>query len=87
MLQESNALNVTSDKSRFRQEEVPSKTPDEDKAWKFLANYQVSLPLTWLLKLVPRFTERVATIIARKESEKVWVKFTNPIKGLTIRNE
>ena len=61
--------------------------PEQEETWKTLADCQMSLPLTRLLKLVPQFIERAATIITRKESEKVWVNFTNPIKGPTIRNE
>ena len=37
---------------------------EHEEAWKILADCQVSLPLTGLLKLVPRFTEKVATLIA-----------------------
>ena len=87
MLQESNAPNVTSDKSRSRQEEVPTETPDEDEAWKVMADCQISLPLTRLLKLVPRFTEKVTHIIVRNESEQVLVNFMNPGKGPTIMDK
>ena len=54
MLQESNAPNVTSDKSRSRQEEVPIETPDEDEEWKVLTDNHVSLRLIGLLKLEKR---------------------------------
>ena len=42
---------------------------EKEEAWKILADCQVSLPLTGLLKLVPRFTEKVATLIAKKGVE------------------
>ena len=38
--------------------------PEQEETWKILADCQVSLPLTGLLKLVPRFTEKVATLFA-----------------------
>ena len=37
---------------------------EQEDPWKILADSQVSLPLTGLLKLVPRFTEKVATLFA-----------------------
>ena len=40
-----------------------------------------------LLKLVPRFTEKFATIIAKNGSKKVSVNFTNPITESTIMDE
>ena len=40
-----------------------------------------------LLKLVPRFIEKVTHIMARNELENVSVNFTNPIKGPTIMDE
>ena len=39
---------------------------DHEEAWKILADCQVSLPLTGLLKLVPQFMEKCATLIAQK---------------------
>ena len=43
--------------------------PEQEETWKILTDFQVSLPLTGLLKLVPRFTEKVATLIAQKGTE------------------
>ena len=40
-----------------------------------------------LLKLVPQFTEKVAHIITKNESDQVSVNFTNPIKGPIIMDE
>ena len=42
----------------------PKTTPEDEETWKILVDCQVSLPLATLLKLVPKFTEKVATIIA-----------------------
>ena len=39
-----------------------------EETWKILADCQVSLPLARLLKLVPRFTEKVATRMAQKDA-------------------
>ena len=87
MLRESNDQDITLDKIGSRHEEITTKSPEDDEAWQVLANCQISLPLTGQLKLVPQFTEKVAHIMARNESEKVSVKFTNPIKGPTIMDE
>ena len=40
--------------------------PEQEETWKILADCQVSLPLMGLLKLVPRFTEKVETLISQK---------------------
>ena len=42
---------------------------EHEEAWKILADCQVSLPLTGLLKLVPWFTQKVATLIAQNGVE------------------
>ena len=54
---------------------------------KILADCQVSLPLTGLLKLVPRFTEKVATLIAQKGVEQVSVNYNQPNNSPTIMDE
>ena len=46
---------------------------------------KISLPLVGLLKLVPWFTKNNAHTMARNESEKVSINFTNPVKGSTIK--
>ena len=40
---------------------------EQEEAWKILANYQLSIPLIGLLKLVPCLTEKVATLLAQKD--------------------
>ena len=40
-----------------------------------------------LLKLVPRFIEKVAQVIAKNTTEEVVVNFSNPSKGPTIMDE
>ena len=52
-----------------------------------MANCQVSFPLTGLLKLVPRFVEKVATLIAQKGIEEVSINYSHPSGGLTIMDE
>ena len=53
MFRENNEQNITLDKSESQQEEVTTKEPEDDEAWRVLADCQISLPLTRLLKLVP----------------------------------
>ena len=40
--------------------------------WKVFAYCQISLSLAGLLKLVPRFTEKVSTLVSQKDVEQVW---------------
>ena len=61
--------------------------PEQEETWKLLADCQVSLPLTGLLKLVPRFTEKVATLIAQKGSEQVSVHYSQPSTSPSIMDE
>ena len=67
--------------------ELPGSIPirEQEEAWKILANYQVSLPLTGLLKLVPWLTEKVATLNAQKGVEQVSVNYNQP--SSTIMDE
>ena len=53
--------------------ELPGSVPiqEQEEAWKILADCQVSLPLIDLLKLIPWFTEKVATLIAQKGVEQL----------------
>ena len=60
---------------------------EQEETWKILADCQVSLPLTGLLKLVPRFTEKVATLIAQKGSEQVLVHYSQPSNNPSIMDE
>ena len=60
---------------------------EQEETWKILADCQVSLPLTGLLKLVPRFTEKVATLIAQKGSEQVSVHYSQPSNNPSIMDE
>ena len=41
----------------------PTTAIEVDDTWQIFANCQISLPLARLLKLVPWFTENVATLI------------------------
>ena len=69
--------------------ELPGVVPvhENDEAWKILAYFQVSLPLTGLLKLVPRFTEKVATLIAQNGVEQVSINYKHPSNSPTIMDE
>ena len=60
---------------------------EDEKIWKILADCQVSLALAGLLKLVPRFTEKVGTIIPQNGAETLSVNYSNPIMGPTVINE
>ena len=61
--------------------------PEQEETWKILADCQVSLPLIVLLKLVPRFTEKVASLIAHKGSEQVSVHYSQPSNNPSIMDE
>ena len=50
---------------------TPSPITTTSETWKIFEDCQISLPLAALLKLVPRFTEKVATIITQKDTEQV----------------
>ena len=52
-----------------------------------MADCQISLPLIGLLKVVPRFIEKVSYIMARNELKKVSVNFTSSMKGPIIMDE
>ena len=66
MLQESTMSIVTSGKSDSRQEETPTDTDEEDeKVWQALPDSKISLSLSALLNLVPRFTDKATPIIAK----------------------
>ena len=54
--------------------------------WQVLDDCQINLPLVGLLKLFPRFTKTVTTLLT-KELEPVIVNFTDPIQGPTILDE
>ena len=86
MLQES-ILSTNNSESRLVEQSAPTIGPQDEEAWKVLVDCQISLPLTGLSKFIPHFTEKVATIIARKELENVSMNFTNPTKGPTIMDE
>ena len=60
---------------------------EQEETWKLLADCQVSLPLTGLLKLVPRFTEKVAALIAYKGSEQIAVHYNQPSNNPSIMDE
>ena len=66
---------------------APRTTPEDEETWKILADCQVTLPSAGLLKLVPRFTEKVATIIAQNGAEKVSVIYSNAIIGPIVMDE
>ena len=67
MLQDNEIININ------QVNELPRLVPvqEQEEARKILADCQVSLPFTGLLKLVPRFMEKVATLIAQKGVEQV----------------
>ena len=60
---------------------------ENDESWKILVDCQVSLPLIGLLKLLPRFTEKVATLIAHKGVEQVSDNYNHPSNSPTIIDE
>ena len=47
----------------------------------------MSLPLTGLFKLVPKFTEKVATLIDQKGSEQVSIHYSQPSNNPSIMDE
>ena len=65
----------------------PIGVTEQEETWKILADCQISLPLTGLLKLVPRFTEKVATLIAQKGSEQISVHYSQPSNNPSIMDE
>ena len=65
MLQENDEQNATPINSGIRQEEITAQSPTYNESWQVLADSQILLPLSRLLKLVPRFTKMVAQIIAK----------------------
>ena len=52
-----------------------------------MADCQVSLPLTGLLKFVPCFTKKVDTIIAQNGADKVSVNYSNPVTRSMMMDE
>ena len=55
--------------------------------WQALANSKIYLSLSALLKLVPRFTNKVTQIISKNKTEEVAVNSTNSTQGPTIMEE
>ena len=87
MLRENYERDITLENSGSRQEEITTQSPTNDESWQVFADSQISLPLARLLKLVPRFTKKVAQIIAKNESKNLLVNFINLVKGPTIMDE
>mgnify|MGYP000341315175 FL=1 len=58
-----------------------------DETWQILADCKISLPLARLLQLVPRFTEKVATLVTQKDTEQISVNYNQPSDGPTIMDE
>ena len=58
-----------------------------DETWQTLADCKISLPLAQLLQLVPRFTEKVATLVTQKGTNQVSVNYNQPSDGPTIMDE
>ena len=79
---------VTSNKSDSQPDHTITGTDAEDnEVWQALVDSKISLSLSALLKLVPRFIEKVAQVIAKNTTEEVVVNFSNPSKGPTIMDE
>ena len=71
-----------------RQADIPTETDAaNDEVWQALADSRISLSFSALLKLVPRFTEKVATLLVQKNAEQVSVNYSQPSNGLTIMDE
>ena len=88
MLQESILPIVVSDKSDSRQDDTVTCIETEDnEVWQALANSKIPLSLSTLLKLVARFTDKVAQIIVKNKTEEVAVNFTNLTQGSTVMDE
>ena len=83
MLQEMEEQNV--------QKSVTQRNPitesEVDDTWQVLVDCKISLPLARLLQLVPRFTEKVATLITQKNTEQISVNYNQPSNGPTIMDE
>ena len=58
-----------------------------DETWQTLADCKISLPLAQLLQLVPRFTEKVATLVTQKSTNQVSVNYNQPSDRPTIMDE
>ena len=73
------------------QKTVTQSTPviitEADDTWQIFVDCQIFLPLAGLLKLVPRFTEKVATLITQKNTEQVSVNYNHPSNRPTIMDE
>ena len=52
-----------------------------DETWQTLADCKISLPLARLVQLVPRFTEKVATLVTQKGTNQVLVNTTSQVTG------
>ena len=65
----------------------PTTAIEADNTWQIFADCQIPLPLAGLLKLVPRLTEKVATLITQKNTEQVSVNYNQPSNGPTIMDE
>ena len=73
------------------QKSVPQINPttelEVDETWQILADCKISLSLTRLLQLVPRFTKKVATLVTQKDTEQISVNYNQPSNRLTIMDE
>ena len=65
MLQEMEEQNLQNSVTQTK----PTTTTKANETWQFLVDWQISLPLARLLELVPRFMEKVATLITQKNTE------------------
>ena len=68
MMQESSEI-VETIPVTGKKNEVTESTTKHNSTWQVLADCQITLPLSRLLKLVPRFTKTVATILTKKMSK------------------
>ena len=59
----------------------------DDPIWQGLANYQLTLPLVGLLKLMLRFIETFMAIIKKEDQLAIPIHFTNPSRGSTVLDE
>ena len=65
----------------------PTTESEVDETWQILADCKISLPLARLLQLVPRFKEKVATLVTQKDTEQILVNYNQPSNGPTIMDE
>ena len=74
MMQE-NAISTYKANVQPIKQSKPTLTPADKETWKVLADCQVSVPLPRLLKLVPRFMEKVGTLLTQKDETQVSVNY------------